>query len=75
MENDALFELVRKSGATEDKPITLGGVQFWLDGQWADNLCYSLPTSKWNSRAIAKDVIEGLATLAIRHKYQENSNA
>lgn len=51
-------ELAKLFMATEGTPLRLGNVEFWIDesGPWAGQLTFSVPTSKWNSDAMAAEV-------------------
>lgn len=37
-------------------PRKIGSVTFWRDEQ--DGLCYDLPSSQWDAKAIAQDIVK-----------------
>lgn len=50
--------LVEKAHATSERPLELGGIQFWIDadGPWAGKLSYDMPLDLWDRVALAADI-------------------
>jgi hypothetical protein len=57
--------------ATEEKPLKLGNVEFWLNFNSAfdfknpeeKSLCWSIPTNNWNEKEVQTDINKYAAPL------------
>lgn len=65
MKNTAANEITTESAVQsfEDMvrrfcPVTLGGVDFWIDsdGPWAGQLSFSVPTSNWDKEKVSAEL-------------------
>jgi hypothetical protein len=53
-------ELAKLFLATEASPLRIANVEFWSDavGPFADTLSFSVPTDKWDARAMGESVAQ-----------------
>lgn len=60
-----LERVVRKAGATEEKPIVFGNVEFWIDCKWIGTmgLSYNIPVNQWDAAAITSDITRHMGVL------------
>ena len=59
---DAITQTCIESGATEQKPLRLGNVDFWRDG---NETCYSIPANQWEAQKVADQLAEILTAKKI----------
>lgn len=52
-----LLNVLKHDGFTENKPLTLGNVDFWVEN---DSWCYSLPVANWDIQKIVADLVPKL---------------
>ena len=60
---DVLNYVVSREKASEESPLVLGNVEFWhpIPGLPV-NLCYSIPTSRWDTQAVQDALNERTAS-------------